>query len=96
MDNCGAELAIVGPVVCCLPTTENVGFKHYPLQWGQRGLTEQVGLLGSAPEALRNKPLGDPKGYLKSTLDLVGDTNMPIVVGRMTGLWVAILVPRRE
>lgn len=30
MDNCGAELAIVGPIVCCLPTTENVGFKHYP------------------------------------------------------------------
>lgn len=58
--------------------------------------SEPVGLLGSAPWALRNKPLGDPKGYLKPTLGLLGDTNMPIAVGQTTGLWVVMLVPRRE
>lgn len=71
MDNCGAELATLRPTVCCLPTTENVGFRHYPLQWGLRDLTEPVGLLGSAPGVLRNKPLGDLKGYLKPTLGLL-------------------------
>lgn len=61
------------------------GVRTLPLQWGQRGLTEQVGLLGSVFGALRNKPLGDPKGYLKPTLGLLRDSNMPIAEGQMSG-----------
>lgn len=98
MDSCGDELAIVGPIVWnpqFLP--QRRWGSNTTLSSEDREVSQsKLGCLAlSAPGALRNKLLGDPKGYLKPTLDLLGDTNMPIAVGQMTGLRVAMLVSRR-